>query len=198
MVSNGRQATNPPRSGFTLLEVLAALLLCAVPVVAVQQMMFRTADSVRYAAQQALAMRAATMTLERIHAYHVAVLWPQGTVAAGHWLDALNLSIATDDSAQSTSSCVNRWCSVDQWAAYEAVALGCALNVDWAAGSCAAYAQSPMDIHGKIEHSQLSVFQASLVANTSMGVRVRWPKNRALQPPPAPGDWYQITLGHHP
>ena len=124
MVSNPRRAFIPPHSGFTLLEVLVALLLCAVPVVAVQRLMFRTADSVRFATQQTRVMRAATNTLDRIHAYHVAVLWPQGLVASGQWLDTLSVSIASDDSAQSTPSCINRWCSMDQWAAYEAIALG--------------------------------------------------------------------------
>ena len=52
--------------GFTLVEVLVALLLCTVPVVAAQRLMFRAADSVRFTTQQALAERAATNTLNRI------------------------------------------------------------------------------------------------------------------------------------
>jgi len=63
-------------AGFTLLEVLVAVLLCAVPVVAAQRLMLRSADSVRFASQQALAVRAAANTLDRIYAYHVGGLWP--------------------------------------------------------------------------------------------------------------------------
>ena len=55
-----------PGMGFTLVEVLVALLLCTVPVVAAQRLMFRAADSVRFTTQQALAERAATNTLNRI------------------------------------------------------------------------------------------------------------------------------------
>ena len=62
--------------GFTLVEVLVALLLCTVPVVAAQRLMFRAADSVRFTTQQALAERAATNTLNRIYAFHVVGLWP--------------------------------------------------------------------------------------------------------------------------
>ena len=198
MVSNRREASNPTHSGFTLLEVLVAMVLCAMPVVAVQRLMFRTADSVRFATQQALVMRAATNTLDRIHAYHVAVLWPQGFVTSGQWLDTLSVSIASDDSAQNTLSCINRWCSVDQWAAYEAMALGCALNADWEAGLCATIAQTPMDFQGEFEQPYLTSFQASLAGNTSLGVRVRWPKAQGWRQPEDPLDWYQITLGDHP
>ena len=184
--------------GFTLVEVLVVLLLCTVPVVAAQRLMFCAADSVRFTTQQALAERAATNTLNRIYAFHVVGLWPQGSVAAGQWLDALNTNIASDDLAQSTLSCMNRWCSVDQWAAHEAGALGCALKGDWAAGLCANIAQTPTDIQDRVERPQVPRFQASLAANRSLGVQVRWPKAQALHQPTEPGNWHQITLGDHP
>ena len=49
MVFNSRGGSDSSLSVFTLLEVLLALLLCAVPVVAVHSLMLRTADSLRLA-----------------------------------------------------------------------------------------------------------------------------------------------------
>ena len=87
---------------------------------------------------------------------------------------------------------------MDQWVAYEAIALGSALNADWEAGLCATIAQTPMDFQGEFEQPYLTSFQASLAGNTSLGVRVRWPKAQGWRQPEDPLDWYQITLGDHP
>ena len=198
MIFGGRDRSKSPLAGFTLLEVLLAVLLCAVPVVAAQRLLFRAADSVRLASQQALAVRAATNTLERIYAFHVVGLWPQGTVPTGQWQHALSTTIASDHSPQSPVSCINRWCTVDQWAAHEVAAFGCALNADWAAEFCATITPFPMGTQGRLELPQIPVFRASLVANMSLGVRIRWPKAQALHQPTEAGDWYQVTLGDHP
>lgn len=198
MVFNSRGGSDSPLSGFTMLEVLLALLLCAVPVVAAQSLMLRSADSVRLATQQAFVMRAVTNTFERVYAYHVAGLWPQGVVAPGRWLDALNTDITSDESAPSALSCVNRWCSADQWAAFEANALGCALYADWEAVFCATVAQTPADTQGAVDRPQMTVFQASFVANTTLALRVRWPKSKELHQWPDSGDWYQVRLGSLP
>ena len=198
MVFNSRGGSDSSLSGFTPLEVLLALLLCVVPVVAVQSLMLRTADSLRLAAQQALAARAVTNTFERIYAFHIAGLWPQGVVAPGQWLDALNTDIAADESAPSALSCVNRWCSADQWAAYEATAIGCTLNADWEAAWCATVAQIPAQTQGAVDRPQVPLFRASVTANTALSLRVRWPKSQQLHQSADSGDWYQVTLGSWP
>lgn len=54
------------RRGLSLLELLLALLLSAVPLVAAQSLIFRTADSARFAADEMLARQAALSSYERI------------------------------------------------------------------------------------------------------------------------------------
>ena len=49
MVRHSMSRSESGLAGFTLLEVLVAVLLCAVPVVAAQRLMLRSADSVRFA-----------------------------------------------------------------------------------------------------------------------------------------------------
>ena len=198
MVRHSMSRCESGLAGFTLLEVLVAVLLCAVPVVAAQRLMLRSADSVRFASQQALAVRAAANTLDRIYAYHVGGLWPQGAVPTGRWLDGLNADIASEEPPQSTLNCVNRWCSSDQWAAFEGVALGCALNGDWVADFCASIAPTPLEIKSGIEQPRVPIFRASLAASSSLGLRVRWPKAHALPEPTELEEWHQIILGDHP
>jgi prepilin-type N-terminal cleavage/methylation domain-containing protein len=101
--------------GFTLLEVLLATLLLSVPVVAVQTLMLRSVSHGRWVTQQHLAQQAGETTLTRIFAFHALGLWPQNLTTPGHWLPSLALSTSGMDALTAATTCVNRWCSVDQW-----------------------------------------------------------------------------------
>jgi prepilin-type N-terminal cleavage/methylation domain-containing protein len=122
--------------GFTLLEVLLATLLLSVPVVAVQTLMLRSVSHGRWVTQQHLAQQAGETALTRIFAFHALGLWPQNLTTPGHWLPSLALSTSGMNALTAATTCVNRWCSVDQWVAYEQAALVCALDYQAEPSTC--------------------------------------------------------------
>ena len=94
------QAVGGSQSGFTLLEVLLATVLLAVPVVAVQMLMLQSVSHGRGTAQQQLALQAGETALSRIFAFHSLGLWPDHLTPPGSWLPALAATITPKVSAE--------------------------------------------------------------------------------------------------
>jgi prepilin-type N-terminal cleavage/methylation domain-containing protein len=198
--------------GFTLLEVLLATLLLSVPVVAVQTLMLRSVNHGRWVTQQQLALQAGETALNRIFAFHALGLWPQNLTPPGHWLPSLAVSVSGLDMLTTATNCVNRWCSVDQWVAYEQATLVCALDYqaeistcnelledgEWSLGALAAGGS-----FGSVEMPRLAGFQLTLAVDNALELVLGWPRDAAFTgtagtgPEPSAG-WHQITLGVTP
>jgi Tfp pilus assembly protein PilV len=181
--------------GLSLLELLLALLLTAVPVVAAQRLMFRTADSARFVADQMLARQAALSSYERIIAFYTQGLWPANVLQSGVWWVALNTTVNEDSTDALGMQCVNNWCSMNQWAAFEVAAMGCALrghfvhHEDPLVGTTGCQTAAPLDesfvglsdttellTEQPIETHSLLAFEAEMHAVDNLGIVVRWPK----------------------
>jgi prepilin-type N-terminal cleavage/methylation domain-containing protein len=198
--------------GFTLLEVLLVTLLLSVPVVAVQTLMLRSVSHGRWVTQQHLAQQAGETALTRIFAFHALSLWPQNLTTPGHWLPSLALSTSGMDALTAATTCINRWCSVDQWVAYEQAALVCALDYQAEPSTCDELlggAEWPPEASAAGGSSQslrmprLAGFQATLTVDDALGLVLGWPRDATFT-----GDvetdsdhsagWHQIILGVTP
>ena len=71
--------------GFTLLEVLVAALLVAIPVGSAQMLMLHSTRVV-HGAQPPLARTAARLYVARALAFHLGGFWPESFVSPGNWL----------------------------------------------------------------------------------------------------------------
>lgn len=206
------QAVGGSQSGFTLLEVLLATVLLAVPVVAVQTLMLQSVSHGRGTAQQQLALQAGETALSRIFAFHSLGLWPDHLTPPGSWLPALAATITPQGIGRTAASCVNRWCSLDQWVAYEHASVACAL--DFRAGSSAcdemvaddAWWPQELPVGGSsrpVRTPRLVGFQATFTADGGLGLELAWPGDAlpagvggiALEPRVG---WQQISLGVSP
>lgn len=202
-----------PLGGFSLLEVLLAMLLLSVPVAAVQTLMLRSVNHGRWVAQQQLALQAGEAAMNRIFAFHSLGLWPQNLTASGHWMPSLAGSISASDTAMATSSCINRWCSSDQWVAFEHTILACALDHRAAPSTCdellglSGESSSESLLPGEMPRSlrvpRLLGFQATLTVDGSLRLVISWPSDGVLAAAdgttPAPGtDLYEVSLGAVP
>ena len=75
--------------GFTLLEVLVAVLLVAIPVGSAQMLMLHSTGVVHGAQDHALARAAARHYVVRTLAFHLGGLWPKSFVSPGYWLPGI-------------------------------------------------------------------------------------------------------------
>ena len=195
--------------GFTLLEVLLAMLLLLVPVTAVQTLLVRSANNTRWIEQQHLALQGAETALNRVFAFHALGLWPHNLAAPGYWLPSLPVSFDGSDAALASTSCLNRWCSGDQWVAFEYGALGCTLDHSFAPSIC----DELLGRDGEsLSHdsalgagylpnrvARLVGFEAIFSVNDALGLVVRWPKAGAFEGADGiirgtEGDWHEIRL----
>lgn len=200
MIRWSAQQNPSAQLGLSLLELLLALLLTAVPVVAAQSLMFRTAESARFVTDQMLARQAARNTYERIFAIHTQGLWPADVRQSGVWWTGLNTTVSSDSIDALGTQCVNNWCSMSQWAAFEVAATGCALRghfvhyEDLAAGTTGCQNAAPPDemfaaasdatellAQQRIETQSLRAFEAEIHAVDKLGIAVRWPRPPALK-----------------
>ena len=78
--------SEPISQGFTLLEVLVATLLVAIPVAATQMLMLRTAAVVGDICSDAHSRHAANHFVARVSAFHLGGFWPDSSVSPGQWL----------------------------------------------------------------------------------------------------------------
>ncbi len=170
------------RRGFSLLEVLLALVLAGLPVVAAQRLMVHSVVQTRLAAEHRHAVQAAHGSWERIYAFHVHGLWPQQQLAAGTWVPNLagTLSPAVDD--RSLEHCVNRWCAQGAWAAYELAILQCALaGQPQGCGDVSRWSE-PSDLQSELTQTALPRwylglrgFHARIAVEDGLSIEVSWP-----------------------
>ena len=83
--------------GFTLLEVLVATLLVAIPVAATKTLMLRTAAVVGDVRTDAHARYAANHFVARVSAFHLGGFWPDSSVSRGQWLRNIDMELSDDD-----------------------------------------------------------------------------------------------------
>ena len=204
-----------PNAGFTLLELMLAMLLIAVPVLATQTLMFRTAASARLADQQAVALRAASNSFTRLFAFHNAGLWPGGVTASGEWLPALQADHLNASLSVGHTTCINRWCSMNEWAAFEQAFLQCGLAGHADSKTCVQLMNSPLyadtgaDTGTTVRRSQLQEFRIAIRTKDSLLITVEWPFGTADMDSSSLGagaanplgssskaDWQQISVGN--
>ena len=89
--------SEPTSRGFTLLEVLVATLLVAIPVAATQMLMLRSAAVVGDVHSDAHARYAASHFVARVSAFHLGGFWPDSAVSPGQWLRNIDMELSADD-----------------------------------------------------------------------------------------------------
>ena len=116
------------------------------------------------------------------------------------------------DALTAATTCINRWCSVDQWVAYEQAAFVCALDYQAEPSTCDELlggAEWPPEASAAGGSSQslrmprLAGFQATLTVDDALGLVLGWPRDATFT-----GDvdtdsdhragWPQIILGVTP
>lgn len=216
MMTGPRRPINHPdlraRGGFSLIEVLLAMLLLALPVAGVQILMLRSLNSAGELEHQQLALQAAELALDRAFAFHALGLWPANHIAPGHWLPEYAGTVGSSGGLPTTVNCRNRWCSADQWVAYEHLMLGCTLDYRLAVSTCNAVLdwESGQTTTATSQETlwtpRLQGFEASFLVADTLSVVVGWPGNGAVGagastagPGPIAGtpvnDWREIRLG---
>lgn len=200
------------RGGFSLIEVLLAMLLLALPVAGVQILMLRSLNSAGELEHQQLALQAAELALQRAFGFHALGLWPENHIAPGHWLAEFAGTVGSSGGLSTSVNCGNRWCSADQWVAYEHLVLGCTLDYRLAVSTCKAVLDwesgqtTTATSQENLWTPRLQGFEASFLVADTLSVVVGWPGNGAVGagastagPGPIAGtpvnDWREIRLG---
>ncbi|MEC8437425.1 MAG: hypothetical protein VXZ19_02785 [Pseudomonadota bacterium] len=81
--------SNRMSRGFTLLGVLVAALLVAIPVGSAQMLMLHSTGVVHGAQGHAFAWTAARLYVARALAFHLGGFWPESFVSQGYWLPGI-------------------------------------------------------------------------------------------------------------
>jgi prepilin-type N-terminal cleavage/methylation domain-containing protein len=177
--------------GFTLLEVLVATLLVAIPVAAAQMLMLRSAAVVGGVQSNAHARYAASHFVARVSAFHLGGFWPDSSVSPGQWLRSIDMELSADDLPVSPPWCINRWCSASQWADFESAHLVCVLNVQLLGDFCAELMGSP---HRAVmdRNTRFTEFNVRVRAGEDFALAIEWPMPEAKQ---NASSMHRITLG---
>lgn len=177
--------------GFTLLEVLVAALLVAIPVVAAQMLMLRSVAVVGGVQSDAHARYAASHFVARVSTYHLGGFWPDSSVLPGQWLRGMEMELTADDLPASPPQCINRWCSASQWVDFESAHLACVLNVQLLGDFCSEVVAIPHHVITD-RNTRFTAFNVRVRAGDGFAVAIEWPRPEARQ---SPSGVHRITLG---
>ncbi|MBL6815350.1 MAG: prepilin-type N-terminal cleavage/methylation domain-containing protein, partial [Pseudomonadales bacterium] len=177
--------------GYTLLEVLVAALLVAIPVAAAQMLMLRSAATVASVQDDAHARYAASHFVARVAAFHLGGLWPDSAVSPGQWLRSIDMELSADDLPVSPPQCINRWCSASQWADFESAYLICVLNVQLLGDFCTEV--MAISHHAVTDgHERIAEFNIRVRAGDNFAIVIEWPGHEASQ---TSSGMRRVTLG---
>ena len=160
--------------GFTLLEVLVAALLVAIPVVAAQMLMLHSAAVFHGAQGHAHARAAARHYVARVSAFHLGGLWPDSSVSPGYWLPSIEIQMSASELPVSPPQCINRWCSATEWADFESANLACVLNVQSLGEFCSQVVAIPHHVETD-RNVRFTRFNVTVRADDGLDVVIEWP-----------------------
>ena len=166
--------SEPMSRGFTLLEVLVATLLVAIPVAATQMLMLRSAAVVGDVHSDAHARYAASHFVARVSAFHLGGFWPDSAVSPGQWLRNIDIELSADDLPVSPPQCINRWCSATEWADFESAHLACVLNVQSLGEFCSQVVAIPHHVETD-RNVRFTRFNVTVRAEDGLDVVIEWP-----------------------